>query len=260
MPMGRFEPVLCTPGFYCPKGTKEQLKCPVGHYCPPGSDSAVPCAAGSNCAEGSQNQTILVPLILVLLLDVILALTLVGLKLRDRARAGKKSPIPIIRKHIRLADLKDRKAGYRSIEEDAEEIAMDAIIRPVRRVPTGFQAAIDMATMEDDSSTINLDIEATPELMSFVSSMKKAIQGTTFGLSIDFQQLKFQPKGASKPILSEVSGSIKSGSLVGVMGGSGAGKCISNLSPKSNLTLTVSSNFCQCIDGKDYAYRGNGQG
>lgn len=71
------------------------------------------------------------------------------------------------------------------------------------------------------SNEINHD---TPELQAFVKSLSKAIEGTTFGLSFAFNDLRFQPKAASRPILEHVTGCINAGTLVGIMGGSGAGK------------------------------------
>ncbi|KAL2016210.1 hypothetical protein VTK56DRAFT_4067 [Thermocarpiscus australiensis] len=51
-------------------------------------------------------------------------------------------------------------------------------------------------------------------------------QGHTadFGLSFGHSQLTFQPKGATRPILQNMTGVIRSGALTAVMGGSGAGK------------------------------------
>jgi ABC-type multidrug transport system ATPase subunit len=65
----------------------------------------------------------------------------------------------------------------------------------------------------------------SPELRAFVESMRKAtVDAQYFGLTFRYTNLSFQPRRAPKPILQNVTGSINRGSLVAVMGGSGAGK------------------------------------
>ena len=62
-------------------------------------------------------------------------------------------------------------------------------------------------------------------LYLFVKSLSKCLGNSNFGLSFEFKDLGFQPKKSPKPTLSGVSGRINAGSLWGVMGPSGAGKC-----------------------------------
>lgn len=62
------------------------------------------------------------------------------------------------------------------------------------------------------------------DLHLFVQSLNKCFGTNNFGLSFEFENLKFQPPKATKPILDDVSGMINAGSLWGVMGASGAGK------------------------------------
>jgi len=54
--------------------------------------------------------------------------------------------------------------------------------------------------------------------------MKRAINHDELGLSFQYSNLSFHPKSSAKPVLQNVTGSIQAGSLVAVMGGSGAGK------------------------------------
>lgn len=61
-------------------------------------------------------------------------------------------------------------------------------------------------------------------LQQFVKSLAKCTTASIIGLSFDFDNLSYQPKGYSKPILSQVTGKITNGSFWGVMGASGAGK------------------------------------
>ena len=241
---GLFEPVVCTPGYYCPVGAKEQTKCPSGSYCPPGSEKAIACGGGSRCPEGSQNEIVLIPLALLIVLDVLLILSFILLQIRARRRPARKVSRLNFRRQSPLKDLKEKKAGYESLDDDVEGIALESIIRPLKRVPTGFQAALDQQYLQGNENPVGLDIESNMELRHFVDSMRKAIQGSVFGITFDFRNLSYQPRGPSKPILSQVSGSIGSGSLVGIMGGSGAGKCVECVQIVLTRSLTRISNLC----------------
>ena len=70
----------------------------------------------------------------------------------------------------------------------------------------------------------NPDPDVSPTIRAFVDSMRKATSASDFGLSFGYNQLTFVPKKSKKAILQNVTGSINSGSLTAVMGGSGAGK------------------------------------
>ena len=230
---GPFEPVMCSASFYCPKGAKQQLPCPAGSYCPPGSEDAIPCSVGSYCPTRSQNQTSMVPFGFLIMVDVILIAAFLYFGIKARRAASRRSyevrSPRIGSKHFMLPKqrhFKERKSGYKQMEDhDVETIPLEAKITPLKRVPTGFQAALDEAYMHDNAAERGIDIDSSIELRQFVDSMRKAINGSNFGLSFGYNNLSFQPKGSKKPILSKVSGSIGNGSLVGVMGGSGAGKC-----------------------------------
>ena len=227
--MGHFEPVVCSSGYYCPKGSKDQIDCPAGSYCPPGSETPIKCMVGSRCLAKSVNEANVLPFGLLILVDVLLILLLVVLGFQARrslSRRGHLSSLPKKLKNTSMLKInKGNNAGYRSLEDEAEMLPLESTIKPLGRSPTGFQAALDAQYKVDNEAKEGLDLDATPELRRFVDSMKKAVQVSTFGLSFGFSQLSFQPKGSSKPILSQISGFIPSGSLTGVMGGSGAGKC-----------------------------------
>lgn len=235
--MGPFEPVVCTHGFYCPQNATQQIQCPSGSYCPTGSQEAIKCSAGSYCPAGSRNEVLLIPLVILIILDVMLIAVFQLHSFRARramSRQGhvilsKQKPAYLPRKsflptHRRV----EKQIGYKQLDDpEAEILQMESTIKPLKRVPTGFQAALDVAYLQDDSLERGIDVDSSLELRLFVDSMKKAIHGSNFGLHFAFEQLSYQPKGSNKPILSNISGSIEIGSLVGVMGGSGAGKCLS---------------------------------
>lgn len=230
--MGPFEPVICQGGFYCPKGGIEKLQCPAGHYCQPGTAQPTPCAVGSACPSGSVSQRFYIPLAILIVFDVCLILGMVLLRLRKRVKSNADG-------HIATADsgkpgaglrriVTDRVAGYKSVrvddngpwdQESSSPVSESELSTP-RRVLTGFEAAL---AMEQGQRIQDLE-DLSPELRSFVRSMQKATDAARLGLSFQYANLSFQPKGMSRPILQNVTGSIDRGSLTAVMGGSGAGK------------------------------------
>ncbi|KAL8961896.1 MAG: hypothetical protein Q9183_005239, partial [Haloplaca sp. 2 TL-2023] len=111
---------------------------------------------------------------------------------------------------------KDRKAKkYHSLGDD--DIVLEPRITHVQRAETAFGGGFTPIDSKDDDALIS-------DLDLFIQSMSKCIGTEKFGLSFEFTDLKFQPKKAAKPILSEVTGKVDRGSLWGVMGASGAGK------------------------------------
>ena len=81
-------------------------------------------------------------------------------------------------------------------------------------------------SVESKRGSLAASVEAglTPEIRAFVDSMRRATDATDIGLSFGYNKLTYQPKGVPRPILQNVTGSIKRGTLTAVMGGSGAGK------------------------------------
>lgn len=67
------------------------------------------------------------------------------------------------------------------------------------------------------------DLSANPDFQIFMRYISRLIKTKDVGLSFDFEGLEFEPTPGKK-ILKGVSGSIQSGSMWAVMGGSGAGK------------------------------------
>ncbi|KAG8165107.1 hypothetical protein KVR01_005382 [Diaporthe batatas] len=221
--MGPFEPVICQGGFYCPRGGMEKFKCPAGHYCPPGTAQPTPCAVGSACPAGSLSQRFYIPLAVLMIFDVCLIVGMLLLTVRKRARrssgvhpstAGNIATRPSLRRIMT-----DRATGYRSVHVD-EELSPVSEPGTPRRALTGFEAALAM----EQGQRIQDMTDLSPELRSFVQSMQRATDAARLGLSFQYADLSFQPKGMARPILQNVTGSIDRGALTAVMGGSGAGK------------------------------------
>ncbi|KAL9058237.1 MAG: hypothetical protein Q9162_001836 [Coniocarpon cinnabarinum] len=217
--MGPFEPVVCTAGYYCPHGGKEQIKCPSGHYCPVGSLSPIKCTPGAICRAGAWTQYYILPLGLLAVLDTILILLALFFGWYFAMADHRTHRLVGLGQQMSKGGLVNRK-GYGKLEDETEMTELGADVVPLRRRPTGFLGSLS----GNAKSAMDLDTEASPELQAFVESMRKAIHRSNFGLSFGFSRLSFCPKGAQRPVLQDISGNIKAGSLVGVMGGSGAGK------------------------------------
>ncbi|KAI1101712.1 hypothetical protein F4804DRAFT_290537 [Jackrogersella minutella] len=223
--MGPFEPVVCQQGYYCPTASKgtEMLRCPEGTYCQPGAPTPTPCNIGSYCPEGSSYETFVIPVVVLIIADLLLAISFIWYFLRKRFWRSREQTINGIKKG--KSSFKGVKTGYKElpIESDVELFPMRATYMPTRDAWTGFEAALEAPSFR--ASTLNVaDSGFSPQLRAFIESMRRATDGARFGLSFAYSNLSFQPKNNPKPILQNVTGSIERGALTAVMGGSGAGK------------------------------------
>ncbi|ATY64290.1 ABC transporter [Cordyceps militaris] len=236
IPMGYFEPIVCQEGWYCPpdKHGKETLPCPAGHYCQPGAATPTPCAMGSMCPEGSRKETYYIPLALMIILDLLLVLGVLLVRFRsrlhassrargvaflDRTRGGSSALQAAMGKYERLGGDNENEAGQR------EMTPLGSPSVPGRDGFSGFQAVFAMPARAGAAACQPANaVELNPQLKAFVDSMRRATDAQDFGLSFGYNGLSFHPKGSPRPILQNVTGSIDVGSLVAVMGGSGAGK------------------------------------
>lgn len=105
---------------------------------------------------------------------------------------------------------------------------MEPTIRSFGRTRTGFDLLmtdnLNMENVYEMSGGNNEGYDGT-DLSMFVQSMNRCLGASKFGLSFEFENLSFQPKGSPKKILDQVSGCIDAGKLWAIMGASGAGKC-----------------------------------
>ncbi|KAI0839966.1 hypothetical protein F5Y06DRAFT_19342 [Hypoxylon sp. FL0890] len=225
--MGPFEPVVCQQGYYCPKSSNgtEMITCPAGTYCQPGAPTPTPCNFGSHCPEGSTYETFLIPVAVLILADVLVALAFLWYFIRRRFIRSREQTINGIRRGRNTFMVAT--TGYKEIpgetDRDSEMLQMQATYMPTRDAWTGFEAALEFPTPEISTLDVS-ESSFSPQLRAFVESMRRATDGARFGLSFAYSDLSFQPKGSTRPILQNVTGSIDRGSLTAVMGGSGAGK------------------------------------
>jgi ABC-type multidrug transport system fused ATPase/permease subunit len=173
------------------------------------------------------------PLGILLIVDVILITFTVIDKLRDRYK--KKGHLPRGRGEKRAFLAKgagrfSRSPAYQELDDEQyhgftdNDLPMEPNIRVMLRRPTGFEQLGSLET--DFAEELHNDAgDQKTDLHLFVQSLSKCLGATKFGLSFEFQDLGFKPPKSSKPILADVSGTIHAGSLWGVMGASGAGKC-----------------------------------
>lgn len=126
-----------------------------------------------------------------------------------------------LRKTLTFSSLGGRKEQYLPIQND--NISLEARISGVRRANTGFLAAMDNDFHFDERGAID-DERPDSNIQQFVQSLSRCTNAASIGLSFEFKNLSYQPKGSRQPILSQVVGEITKGSFWGVMGASGAGK------------------------------------
>jgi len=254
---GIFEPVVCPQGFYCPKeGGK--IICPEGSFCPIGSFEAKKCGPGSNCKEGSIRDMSFLGLGILIIVDILLITATIIDKIRDRYKT-KRPKARKDKKGFGGGAFGRNNKKYQELHDDhsMEEgggIPMESRL-DFRRRPTGFE---QMGAMEADF-VLGDEIHDTngadrTDLQEFVQSLSRILGATKFGLSFEFQNLHFQPPKNPKPILSDVTGLIDAGSLWGVMGASGAGKCKFTLT-RGESKLIQCSYFCQRSHGQDIQHR-----
>jgi hypothetical protein len=85
----------------------------------------------------------------------------------------------------------------------------------------------------------------------FIESLKRCHMSPPLGLSFDFKSLEFRSKRPQKvSIVKELSGTIKQGSLWGIMGASGCGKCRSSTFLKLPCTHLFEATFIKLLMGK----------
>ncbi|KAF7858836.1 hypothetical protein EAF04_008878 [Stromatinia cepivora] len=232
--MGTFEPSICEAGYFCPPGGKDQLPCPEGSYCRQGSYEATKCAIGSRCPEKSIRDMNATPLAVLIIVDVVMVLAALGISLKRKfsnrvqnsskeKRSNRKTfTKPGMFRGKEYSQIHDEQL---QIAREQSDIAMEERIMNLQRRPTGFE---ELGNMDEefvyDGHNAGEEQVMNTDLQLFVQSLSKCFGGSKFGLSFEFEDLKFHPPKAKKPILSQVSGLIDAGSLWGVMGASGAGK------------------------------------
>ena len=191
---------------------------------------------GSICPAGSTYQRYLLPVAILIIVDVLLVIGILLLAYRSKVKRTTQSHGSGKSLLKKSKTFKAMVTGYKPLSDqghhhDSRDMEMGSLINPTdmpgggrRDVWSGFETAIDNTYSPQSAHPDNLDASLTAEIKAFVDSMRKATDATDIGLSFGYSQLTFQPKGSTRPILQNITGSIKRGSLTAIMGGSGAGK------------------------------------
>ena len=166
------------------------MPCPTGHYCPLGSFEPRRCDAVSVCPAKSSRHFSLSGIVALGLLDLLIVLIAAQPRMKRFWYARKRSK-------------------RRASKHDHEP--------PVESLP----GKVNQETEELRFTSEEIFLP----LHQFVKSLQRCIQLSDIGLEIGFDQLGFQLPSGGRSILEGVSGIVKPGSLLGVMGPSGAGKC-----------------------------------
>lgn len=230
-PMGPYEPAICAQGSYCPSPGNRQILCPAGSYCPRGAYQPLKCSFSAVCPAGSSVDRPVFPLVALVLLDLGIVLATVAtkfIKQRHRRNPKKRNKVKRLGYGLPFSTRNTRSRHYHDLSESNsnESFHLESRISGVRRANTGFLAAMDNDYFfeEEEDGGLILDEKLDPDIQQFVQSLSRSTVASSFGLSFGFENLVYQPKRSKKPILSGISGEIKRGTLLGVMGASGAGK------------------------------------
>lgn len=187
--IGKMEPQLCSPGFYCP-APQEKIKCPKGYFCPSGSFQTKPCDLLSSCPEGVHyNRKALITykgsivqksytgIFIAFILDIFLILACLLQYRLDRNRRSK------------------------------NVTTLDSVKTEHSLSPGATQMGLGN---ESVSNSQNLLVE----------SFKRAMNGTDTRMDFRMEQLGYA-LSSGKEILQSVSGEIHSGKMTAIIGPSG---------------------------------------
>lgn len=207
VPQGIYEPIVCDPGHYCPSGGKSKIRCPSRHFCPMGSYEPIQCSYGAICPSGSQREINTMGLATMIAIDFLLLIFISGPTLWNSYRFR--------RRKARTTHLAGEEPSCRGSSELAQEAPEVADI-PLCDVSIGGR--IDTTYQDEEVIAV--------EFRLFIESLARCVGTRELGLSFAFEDLGLKLANGKKEILAGVTGFIKSGSMWGVMGASGAGKCI----------------------------------
>ena len=138
LPQGRYEPVLCPRGFYCPD-QKTKLVCPAGSWCPSGSVAPRACQSLSKCPEGSVKQTYYGGLAICLIIDAVLATFFISVKFLKRRRNKRNLADDIARRKMEAAE-GNPDDSMRSNNSDVPQ--KDLLGRLITKLEIGFARLI----------------------------------------------------------------------------------------------------------------------
>ncbi|KAH8199032.1 hypothetical protein TruAng_006818 [Truncatella angustata] len=213
---------------------------------------AAPCYRGPEAipiriqtAEEWEEKGCLEGFLFLLAIDVAILVGIIVHGLRNRFRRTTSAHSASLNNSAKvpLRAMSVKASGYSRLddetEHDQEMLPMEDTYMPRGDAWHGFHAVLDMDFSRGMRAEELENAQGmTPQLRSFVESMRKATDAAHFGLSFTYSNLSFQPRNSARMILQNVTGSIERGTVTAVMGGSGAGKStfVNVLMGKTNQT------------------------
>ncbi|KAJ3326983.1 hypothetical protein HDU76_012450 [Blyttiomyces sp. JEL0837] len=212
LPQGRYEPMACPGGFYCPEYNKV-LPCPSGNFCPTGSENPRKCPPLSSCPTGSVVATNYSLFIIILILDVLFFATIISRRIFELKRA--KQPLTNLLPNF-VAKMIE-KSRQRKMDKLERNGLTDVELN--RKSPDVDSVGATTASVHADSI-----YQYVPDNNLLVPAFRKGFNGQeNLRMDFSFNQLGLKLAGG-KTILQGVTGEIRSGRMTCIMGPSGAGK------------------------------------
>ncbi|KAI9337955.1 hypothetical protein BDR26DRAFT_863348 [Obelidium mucronatum] len=204
---GRYEPILCKPGYYCPD-FHTILQCPQGHYCPTGTVIPHACTWFASCPAGSYAQTVYGFFIFMGVFDILIAILIIIFKYRQGHLGRLSGGAP-----------GSGGSGF-----------LTALFKgPSHALKMTAQRAKDLALAESGRpempSAADLDPEeiANQGMLLLVNAFKESFRNRELRMNFRFDNLALRLK-TGKTILQGVTGEIRSKRMTAIIGPSGAGK------------------------------------
>ncbi|KAI9348737.1 hypothetical protein DFJ73DRAFT_796357 [Zopfochytrium polystomum] len=208
LPQGRYEPIPCRGGFYCPD-YKTVLPCPEGYFCPTGTTVPRPCQFLSSCPAGTTVEAHFGLLTWIVAVDILFAALLFGARIMELRRWNQpwtNALFPFLAKIIRAPAAHppphSAPASRPVVPARSEDIEMQTSKLPA--------ATVDGDGAEDTSVLV----DGFRRGFAGVENVRMDFQFSDLGLTL--------PSG--KTVLKGVNGQIKGGTMTAIMGPSGAGK------------------------------------
>jgi hypothetical protein len=202
----------------------QQIKCPDKHYCPTGQTEPFACPLLSSCPAGSSSRVDYTGIVICIILDVFLFAVYLYLSYVDKIRLQKASSNPDLSKNTQPKPRGINNLKFQSIRRVSH---FQDHVRRVSKVPE-MDLGISMRVESHESSVlIPNEIKPTQELIQGymeafgIDSSKSLNSGTDLrlpALNITFKDLGIVLPGTNdKYILKDVTGSISSGKLTGII-------------------------------------------